>query len=78
MIDERYLEGIGLTQDQTTAIMNAVETERVFHRILCEEGISPLIAGKIIKSTAFDEIDVSNLPLLRLKIRQTWEGFITK
>lgn len=78
MIDEIFLMGVGLTQDQTDAIMNAVNTERIFQRILCEEGISPLIAEKVLHVTTLDEVDVSNLPLLRLKIRETWEGFMKK
>jgi len=78
MIDETFLKGTGLTQDQTDTIMNAVETERIFQRILCEEGISPLIAEKVLRVTALNEVDGSNIPLMRLKIRETWKDFIKK
>ena len=76
MIDELFLKKIGLNHEQIDTVIRALDSERVFQRILCEEGIPPLIAEKILKATKLQEVNTENLPLMRLKIRETWCDFI--
>lgn len=78
MIDEKFLNKIGLSQDQKRSIIEALQAERLYHTVLCEEGVSPIIALKIIDATQLTEVDATNELLLRLKVRETWKDFIVR
>lgn len=77
MIDGNYLQQIGLTEDQTTLLLDALSREARFRQILLQEGVLPKHVEKVVRHTRIDEIDFDNEPLLREKIRETWSGFMT-
>lgn len=78
MIDEKFLKEVGLSQEQKSLILEAIQKERLYHSILIEEGITPKIALKIIEATQLSEVNDTNEDLLRLKVRETWKDFMRK
>ena len=76
MIDNSFLQRIGLNNDQIILIMDALSKEARFRTLLNEEHITHTDA--IIKVTDLDKIDFSNEDLLREKIKCEWAEFITK
>ena len=78
MIDKVFLKEIGLSEEQTGKILDAVQCERVYHSLLHEAGIPPRIAQKIVDITALDEVLGESVDLMRLKVQETWKDFIAK
>ena len=69
-----YLEGIGLTADQIALIMTELEKESEYRRILGLEHVGHI--ELILKATDMSEVDLSNEPLLREKIRAEYSDLI--
>ena len=76
MVDRKFLEGLGLTEEQVSVIGDALDRESKYRQILLSEKVSPGVVELIIRTTDFNEIDLSDEPLLREKVRAEWEQFI--
>ena len=76
MVDRKFLEGLGLTDEQVSVIGDALDRESRYRRILLDENVNPGTVELIIKATALNEVDFSNESLLREKVRVEWEQFI--
>lgn len=76
MIDNVFLQRIGLIEDQITILMDALDKESRYRRILLQEGISPGAVESVIRVTNLEEVDLENEDLLRLKVRAEWNGLI--
>ena len=78
MVDRKFLEGLGLTEEQVSVIGDALDRESRYRRILLDERVSPGVVELIIRTTDLNEIDLSDEPLLREKVRAEWEQFISQ
>ena len=76
MIDNNFLQRIGLTAEQITILRDAMNKESRYRRILFQEKISPGVIEPIIKATKLEEIDFSNENLLREKVRTEWKDMM--
>ena len=76
MIDNKYLQGIGLNEDQITLLRDRLDRESRYRKILGSEHVMHI--EEIMKLTDIDSIDFDNDDLLRLKIRTEFEDFIPK
>ena len=76
MVDRAYLKSIGLSEDQSGLLLEALDREKRLRVILLQEGISPKIAESILRVTDSEKIDFGNEDLLREKIRVEWADFI--
>lgn len=77
MIDNEFLQGIGLNDDQVALLKDGLNRESRYRQILCQEGVRPHIAETIIRNTRLEEVDLTNEALLREKVRIEWSDFIT-
>lgn len=78
MIDDSFLQGIGLTEDQIIQVRGRLDQISRYREILLQEGIDPKCVEKVIRSTKPGEIDLDNEALLREKVRIEWDGFRLK
>lgn len=78
MVNREFLEGLGLTEEQVSVICDALDRESRYRRILLDEKVSPGAVELIIRTTDLNEIDLSDEPLLREKVRAEWEQLIPK
>ena len=76
MIDQGFLQKIGLTGDQITLLRSALDKESKYRQILLQEDILPGAVEKIVRKTKLEEVDLENEALLREKIRVEWADFI--
>lgn len=76
MISRKYMERIGLTEDQITLLMDAQEKESRFRRILESENVTHTEA--IIKLTDMETLDLSNEDLIREKVRIEYGDMIRR
>ena len=76
MIDSAFLKRIGLTADQITVLTDALTCESRYRQILIQEGVSLGAVEPIIRATRIEEVDLTNEPLLREKLRIEWSDFI--
>jgi hypothetical protein len=76
MINTAFLQRIGLNDDQITILMDALEKESRYRKILGSEHVGHIEA--IMRITDMDEIDLSNEELLREKIRIEYDDMIPK
>lgn len=76
MVDRKFLEGLGLTDEQVSVIGDALDRESRYRRILLDENVNPGTVELILRATALNEVDFSNESLLREKVRVEWEQFI--
>ncbi len=76
MIDNKYLQGIGLNEDQITLLRDRLDRESKYRKMLGSEHVMHI--EEIMKLTDIDTIDFDNEDLLRLKIRTEFEDFIPK
>lgn len=76
MIDEKMLNAMGLSPQQIRMVLEAVNAERLYQAILCEEGINPRTAIKIVNYTQLKEINMNNELLVKEKVRDTWSGLM--
>lgn len=74
MIDNKFLQRIGLTEDQITILRDALDKESRFRKILGSEHVGHI--EEIMKLTDMNEIDLSNEALLREKIRVEYDDMI--
>lgn len=73
MVDRKFLQQIGLTEDQVTLLSDALRKESRYREILLQEGVSPSCVEKVVRATKLEEIDLSNEDLLREKVRAEWQ-----
>lgn len=78
MIDNEFLQRIGLTEDQITLLRDRLDQVSRYRQILLQEGVSPKYVETIIRATKPEEVDLSNEDLLREKVRVEWDGMIVK
>lgn len=78
MIDNRFLQRIGLTEDQITLLTDALNKESRYRQILLQEKVSPGVIEPIIRATKLEEVDFSNEALLREKVKAEWSDMIVK
>lgn len=78
MIDNVFLNRIGLNEDQIILLTDELNRENRFRQILYSERVSPSAIEPIIRTTDLSEIDFSCEDLLREKIRVEWADFIPK
>lgn len=76
MVDRKFLEGLGLTEEQVSLIGDALDRESRYRRILLDENVNPGTVELILRATDLNEVDFSNESLLREKVRVEWEQFI--
>ena len=72
MIDKKFLQHIGLTEDQVTLLSEALYKESRYREILLQEGVYYKAVEKVVRATKLEEIDLSNEDLLREKVRAEW------
>ena len=77
MVSKRYLERIGLDEDQIGMVMDALEAESKYRDILLSEGVHPSAVGSVLRVTYPTQIDFHD-PALREKVRVEWSGLIVK
>lgn len=78
MVDRKFLEGLGLTEEQVSVISDALDRESRYRRILLSENVNPGTVELILKATDLKEVDFSNEELLREKVQIEWEQFIPR
>jgi hypothetical protein len=76
MIDAAFLNRIGLNEDQVKQLTDAMNCESRYRQILLQEGVNPKTVEPIIRATRLDEVDFTNEPLLRMKVKSEWSDFI--
>ena len=76
MIDSKFLQEIGLNCDQIALIMGRMDKISRYRQVLYQEGVIPKCVDKIIRATDPDEVDFSNMALLREKVRHEWSNLI--
>ena len=69
MIDAAFLNRIGLNEDQVKQLTDAMNCESRYRQILIQEGVSLGAVEPIIRATRLEEVDLTNEPLLREKLR---------
>ena len=72
MIDDKYLQSIGLDDKQVSLLKDALHRESRYREILLQEGMDPKAAEVIARGTRLEDVDLDNEDLLRIKIRQQW------
>ena len=78
MIDNGFLQRIGLNEDQITLLNDALKRESRYRQILLQEGVKPGAVESVIRATKLEEVDLNNEDLLRLKVRAEWDGLIVR
>lgn len=78
MIDDKFLQEIGLTGDQITLLRERLDKVSRYRQILLQEGVNPKYVESVIRSTKAEDIDLDHEDLLREKVRIEWEGFLPK
>lgn len=74
MIDEAFLQRIGLSEDQISILSEEIEKESRFRQILESEHVGHI--ESIMRLTNMSEIDFENEALLREKIRVEYADLI--
>lgn len=72
MIDKKFLQYIGLDENQITLLTDALRKESRYREILLQEGVYYKAVEKVVRATKLEEIDLSNEDLLREKVRAEW------
>ena len=78
MIDNAFLQDIGLNENQVTLLREGLDHESRYRQILLQEGVNPKVSESIIRNTKLEEVDLTNEALLREKVRIEWHDFIHK
>lgn len=78
MIDKKFLQHIGLNEDQVTLLTDALRRESRYREILLQEGVFNKAIEKVVRKTKLEEVDLSNEDLLREKIRAEWGSLIIR
>lgn len=78
MIDNEFIQTLGLTEDQVTLLKDGLNRESRYRQILLQEGVNPKVSESIIRNTKLEEVDLTNEALLREKVRIEWHDFIYK
>ena len=78
MIDNEFIQTLGLTEDQVTLLKDGLNRESRYRQILLQEGVNPKVSESIIRNTKLEEVDLTNEALLREKVRIEWHDFIHK
>lgn len=77
MINSAFLQKIGLTKEQISAIEDARREENRFRRLLIRSGVSVVAVDPIIRGTELDEVRGQKDDLLLEKIKIEFSDFIT-
>lgn len=72
MIDKKFLQHIGLSEDQIILLTDALRRESRYREILLQEGVYYKVVEKVVRATKLEDIDLSNEDLLREKVRAEW------
>lgn len=73
MVDKKFMQHIGMTEDQISLLTDALNRESRYRAILLQEGVYPGCVEKVVRATKLEEVDLSNEDLLREKVRAEWE-----
>ena len=73
MIDNKFLQRIGLDENQITLLTDALRRESRYREILLQEGVHCSCVEKVVRMTKLEEVDFSNEDLLREKVRAEWQ-----
>lgn len=76
MIDSEYMKSIGLNEDQVTLLSDALYRESRYRQILLQEGVNPKAVEPILRATKLETVDLTNEPLIRMKVKSEWSDFI--
>ena len=76
MITREYLKGLGLTEDQISAISSMMEKQIRFIKLLELERVNRISA--VLRITDITELDFRNEDLLREKIRLEFSDMIPR
>ena len=74
MIDNEYLQRIGLNEDQITLLRDRLDKESRYRKILGSEHVTHI--EEIMKLEDVETIDLENEALLREKIRVEYDDMI--
>ena len=74
MIDNEFLQRIGLTEDQITILRDRLDRESKYRKILGSEHVTHI--EEIMKLEDVETIDLENEALLREKIRVEYDDMI--
>ena len=74
MIDNNFLQRIGLNEDQITILRDRLDKESKYRKILGSEHVTHI--EEIMKLEDIESIDLENEALLREKIRAEYDDMI--
>lgn len=74
MIDNNFLQRIGLNEDQITILRDRLDKESKYRKILGSEHVTHI--EEIMKLEDIESIDLENEALLREKIRVEYDDMI--
>ena len=78
MIDSKFLRGLGLTEDQISAVGDAMKEESRFRRLLFRSGIAFGAVDPIVRATSIEDVRSQSDDLLIEKIKAEYSDFIPK
>lgn len=78
MIKRSYLKSIGLTDEQTTLLMDAQKKESDYRRLMARAGVSANLIETVMKVVDITEEDISDEDLALEQIRAEWSDMIPK
>lgn len=76
MVSEKYLQKIGLNDEQIMQITNVMQKESRYRRLMYDAGIMPSVIEKLMSVTELSDADLSNEALTVEKIRAEWPDMI--
>ena len=78
MIDSKFLRGLGLTEDQISAVGDAMKEESRFRRLLFRSGIAFGAVDPIVRATSIEDVRSQSDDLLTEKIKAEYPDLIMK
>lgn len=78
MIKRTFLERLGLTEEQIIPLMEIIEKEAKYRKLLYQEKVMPSAVEAIISVTDIENMDLSNEALIREKISIQYSDFIPR
>lgn len=73
MLDRKYMQSIGLTDEQIELLQEGIDFEKRYFRAMIDAGVPAKAADLHARMTRSEDIDFSDEELLRLKIREEWD-----
>ena len=78
MISREYMERLGLTEDQISAVGDAMKEESRFRRLLFRSGIAFGAVDPIVRATSIEDVRSQSDDLLTEKIKAEYPDLIMK